>query len=86
MYQWQKDAALKSVQDQIRLAKISGRRVSVALLAREAIRRQGITFKPDVKRLASELCSSLAQIGVENKRAKKLHADGVRRISERISP
>ena len=47
MYQWQKDAALKSVQDQIRLAKISGRRVSVALLAREAIRRQGITFKPD---------------------------------------
>ena len=86
MYQWQKDTALKWVQDQIRLAKISDRRVSVALLSQEAIKKQGVTFAPDVKRLAKELCSELGYISIERKRAEKIHADGVKTISERISP
>ena len=85
MYQWQKDAALRWVQDQLRQAKLSNRQVSVALLAQEAIKKQGITFGPDVKRLSKQLCSDLAEIRAQKQRNEKDYANGVKAISERIA-
>ena len=78
--------AIEWIQAQKNLAKIAGHKPSIPLLTREAVKKQGITFEPDVKRLAKKLSSRLREIRTEKERNEKAHQEGVRRIAERISP
>ncbi len=39
--------------------------------ARQAVRRKGITYKPDVERIASEICRELQKRSVAKRRANR---------------
>ncbi|TSC69550.1 MAG: hypothetical protein G01um101456_109 [Parcubacteria group bacterium Gr01-1014_56] len=68
MYAFEINAIVATVSTQI---KASGSRLTkgkVNLLAREAIRRRGITYEPDVKRIAQKICSELGRHSAQARR------------------